>query len=196
LFKATTNFTRKTKKWNVDVFGNIFNRKKRVIERINGAQKALANHPNDFLVQLEKNLIEVYAFIRRQEEEYWALKSRLNWTMHGDKNTTFFHVTTMIRRQRSKIRSIKNSIGEWITDMEEVQKHILDGFSRLFTTELEFSTSSLDVSSFTHIFLSEEEKTKLCIEVIDMEIKESLWALKPFKAPGVDGFHAGFYLSI
>ena len=37
LFKAITNFTRKTKKWNVDVFGNIFNRKKRVIARINGA---------------------------------------------------------------------------------------------------------------------------------------------------------------
>ena len=113
--------------------------------------------------------------------------------MHGDKNTTFFHVTTMIRRQRNKIRSIKNSVGECITDMKEVKNHILDGFSKLFTTELEFSTSTLDVSCFSHSFLSEEEKTKLCTEVTDEEIKTSLWAFKPFKAPGADGFHAGFY---
>lgn len=68
LSEAITNFTRKAKQWNVDVFGNIFNRKKRVIARLNGAQKALANHPNEFLVQLEKDLIEEYALIRRQEE--------------------------------------------------------------------------------------------------------------------------------
>lgn len=190
--EAITNFTSKVKKWNVDVLGNIFSRKKRVIARINGAQKALANHPNEFLVQLEKDLIEEYDLIRRQEEEFWALKSRLNWTMYGDKNTTFFHVTTMIRRQRNKIRSIMNSVGEWITDVEEVKNHILAGFSRLFTTELEFSTSMSNVSSFTHSHLSDEEKDKLCTEVTGEEIKTSLWSLKPFKAPGADGFHAGF----
>lgn len=25
------------------------------------------------------------------------------------------------------------------------------------------------------------------------EVRASLWALKPFKAPGADGLHAGFY---
>ena len=113
--------------------------------------------------------------------------------MRGDKNTAFFHVTTMIRRQRNKIRSIKNSIGEWITNMEVVKNHTLDGFSRLFTTELKFSTSTSDVSCFSHSFLSKEEKTNLCTKVTDEEIKTSLWAHKPFKAPGVDDFHAGFY---
>lgn len=68
LSNAITNFTRKAKQWNVDVFGNIFNRKKRVIARLNGAQETLANHLNEFLVQLEKDLIEEYALIRRQEE--------------------------------------------------------------------------------------------------------------------------------
>ena len=48
LSEAITNFTKKAKKWNADVFGNIFNRKKRVIARINGAQKALTNNPNEF----------------------------------------------------------------------------------------------------------------------------------------------------
>jgi len=55
-----------------------------VLARLNGTQKALANNPNDFLVQLERKLIEEYFLIRLQEVEYWALKSRLNWAVYGD----------------------------------------------------------------------------------------------------------------
>ena len=57
------------------MFGNIFGRKKRVLARLNGAQKALSNGPNHFLIQLEKSLIEEYNLIMQQEDEYWALKS-------------------------------------------------------------------------------------------------------------------------
>ena len=66
------------KQWNRSVFGNIFARKKRVLARINGAQKALSNGPSHFLIQLEKSLIDEYNLIMQQEEEYWALKSHLN----------------------------------------------------------------------------------------------------------------------
>ena len=41
LLEATLNFTIKAKKWNVDMFGNVFIKKKRVLARINGAQKTL-----------------------------------------------------------------------------------------------------------------------------------------------------------
>ena len=30
-------------------------------------------------------------------------------------------------------------------------------------------------------------------EVVDEDVRSGLWALKPFKAPGPDGIHAGFY---
>lgn len=49
------NFTVRAKRWNSDVFGNVFMRKKMVLARINETQKALANSPNEFLIQLEKN---------------------------------------------------------------------------------------------------------------------------------------------
>ena len=29
--------------------------------------------------------------------------------------------------------------------------------------------------------------------VTEKEVKEGLWNMKPFKAPGPDGMHAGFY---
>ena len=52
------------------MFGNLFARKRRTLARLNGAQKALAENPNDFLLDLEKKLIEEYSLILLQEEEY------------------------------------------------------------------------------------------------------------------------------
>ena len=63
-------FTRKDKHWNVNVFGNLFARKRKVLARLNGAKKALVNNPSDSLIQLEKQLIEDYNLIMLQEEEY------------------------------------------------------------------------------------------------------------------------------
>lgn len=111
---AIKNFIAFAKQWNKNQFGNIFGRKKRVLARINGTQKALLNGPSQFLIQLEKELIAEYNLILQQEEEYWALKSRINWAANGDRNTAFFNVSTLVKRHRNKIRSIKNSVGEWI----------------------------------------------------------------------------------
>ena len=67
-------FTSRATHWNKTVFGNLFARKRRLLARINGTQKALSNGLNQFLVQLEQDLIKEYADIRLQEEEYWAFK--------------------------------------------------------------------------------------------------------------------------
>lgn len=104
---AITNFTRKVKRWNVKVFGNLFIRKKRGLARLNRTQEVLVRNPNDFLVHLEKQLIEEFNLIMLQEEKFRALKSRLNWAAFGDRNTSFFHTSTMVRRHRNKIRNIK-----------------------------------------------------------------------------------------
>lgn len=101
-------------------------------QRLNGAQKALANNLNDFLIQLEKKLIEEYSLIMLQEEEFWALKSRLNWAAFGDRNTSFFHVSTVVRRHKNRTRCIKDAMGEWIFDKEEIKILIRNSFLKLF----------------------------------------------------------------
>ena len=40
--RTSLNFTTRVKEWNYEVFGNLFARKKRVLARLNGVQKALA----------------------------------------------------------------------------------------------------------------------------------------------------------
>ena len=190
---ATEEFTRNVKKWNVEVSGNLFAQKRRVLARLNGTQKALANNPSESRIRLEKDLMDEYSSILLQEEEYWALKSRINVVAFGDRNTSYFHVTTMVRRQRNKIKCLKNSVGEWIVDTDVVKKHILMGFEKLYTTELSLSQRQSPISGLSCCFLSKEESAWVGREVVEEDVKNGLWSLKPFKAQGADGLHAGFY---
>ena len=62
LQESIMDFVGKAKHCNYNVFGNLFAKKKRVLARINGTQKALASRPSDFLLNLEKQLIEEYFY--------------------------------------------------------------------------------------------------------------------------------------
>ena len=193
LLPAISDFTVKVKKWNIAVFGNLFNRKRRVLARLGGAQKAIACHPSDDLLRLEKTLIEEHASIMLQEEEFWALKSRLNAATFGDRNTSFFHITTVVRRQKNKIRCLMDGNGEWIYDENKVKEHIQYEFTKLYTSGLSVAYLFSPVSNFSCCKLSDVEMMRVGREVSDEEIREALWSLKAFNAPGPDGLHAGFF---
>lgn len=79
LVNAINCFTKKAKEWNKNQFGNFFTRKRNLMSRLNGIQRALALRPSDFLVKLENELLRELDLVLRQEEESWALKSWVNW---------------------------------------------------------------------------------------------------------------------
>ena len=99
----------------------------------------------------------------------------------------------MVRRHRNKIKSIKNSLGEWIIEEDEVQNFILAGYREIYEMGQSFSSRDLEIENFSYSFLSTEEKEILNKIVTEEEIRRGLWALKPFKAPGADGLHAEFF---
>ena len=193
LSSAIFDFSKKAQKWNSEIFGNLFARKRRVLARLGGVQKAIANNPSESLLRLEKQLIEEHALIMLQEEEFWALKSRLNVATFGDCNTSFFHITTVVRRQRNKIRSLVNGVGECIQDEKGIRELIQSGFIKLYSSKLNVVFLKSPNTEFSCCVLSEEDRCCLERVVDDEEIRDALWAFKPFKAPGRDGLHAGFF---
>ena len=174
-------------------FLEIFLQERGVLARLNGTQKSLVENPRESLVRLEKQFIDEYSSILLQEEKYWALKSRINAAAFRDRNTSYFHVTTVVRRQRNKIRCMKDGSREWIVEEEAVKEHILRRFKKLYSTGMCISHRSSPISEFSCCFLSEEEKEWIGREVVDEDVRNGLWALKPFKAPGPNGLHAGFF---
>ena len=74
--------------------------------RLLGIPKALASSPNSFLINLQDQLVEDYNQILQLEKEIWAMKAKMNWTILGERNTAFFHLSTLHRRSKNKITSI------------------------------------------------------------------------------------------
>ena len=70
---AIKDFTSKVTLWNRQCFGNLFHRKKRLIARLNGLQKAIALHPTETLLRLDSELSLQYQNLLSQEEDFWAL---------------------------------------------------------------------------------------------------------------------------
>lgn len=100
---AIKQFISKAKVWNKDHFGNIFLKKKLLKAWLKGIQVALTSKPSDFLVDLEKRLLGEYANISKIEEEFWAMKSRINLLVQGDKNMTFFHTFVLVRKRQNEL---------------------------------------------------------------------------------------------
>ena len=190
---AIENFAKDATNWNKQQFGNIFTRKKILMARLNGIQRAVSVRPSSFLLNLQKELLKEFETVLSQEEELWALKSGVNWLIQGDRNTAFYHVSTLVRRKRNQIRAIKNYMGEWISDENEVKEFMRRGFSDVYTSSLCLVPRQPPSVSQWQIRLSNEDRDSISGGVTEEEIKTALWSLKAFKAPGPDGLHAGFY---
>ncbi|XP_075633970.1 uncharacterized protein LOC142606522 [Castanea sativa] len=72
--------------------------------------------------------------VLNQEEEIWALKSRVNWMVQGDRNIAFYHVSTLVRRKRNRIMAIRNAVGEWIYEENAIKEFIRSGFNWVYTS--------------------------------------------------------------
>ena len=71
--------------------------------------------------------------------------------------------------------------------------YIKEGFSKLFTTTLDHTPYYSPHPSLWQVVLPEKDKLNLSMPLSEIEIKEGLWALKPYKAPGPNGFYAEFF---
>lgn len=61
-------------------------------------------------------------------------KSRVKWQHAGDANTTFFHQSTLQKRQQNKIVTIKNGSGERMENHNQIRRNVKDYFKSLFDT--------------------------------------------------------------
>ena len=193
LSASIEKFTSEATQWNKNQFGNIFEKKRRLMTQLNGIQRSIASNPTSPLIDLENQLQKDLEIVLDQEAELWALKSRVNWMVLGDRNTSFFHVSTLARRKRNMINAIKNDIGDWITEEREVINYFREGFMKLYATSQVKAKWNNDKWTRWQIRLTEEEKNSLDSPISDEEITTALWSLKAFKTPGPDGLHAGFF---
>ncbi|KAM1032357.1 hypothetical protein ACFX2C_036031 [Malus domestica] len=177
--------------WNHNVFGCIFQKKRRLLARICGIQKALCDRHVPYLFALENQLAKEYSTILEQEELFWLQKSRNTWLREGDKNTKFFHLSAVVRRRKNKLEGLNNSEGVWTDGKENLKSIVVNYFKDLFS----FRITTTNMESLPHLFpcLSGDDLAVLNGEVTDDEIKDCMFSIGGLKAPGPDGIPARFY---
>ncbi|CAN1146333.1 hypothetical protein LINPERHAP2_LOCUS15186 [Linum perenne] len=126
------NLTPKLKKWNKDVFGNIFRRKKLLEDRLEALELQQATTFSDDTrveelaaqVELERVLWE--------EELTWIQKARSKWVIDADRNTSYYHKSTLRRRAFNRISRLKNEKGVWVEEDDTLMRMAVSFFADLY----------------------------------------------------------------
>ncbi|XP_038972547.1 uncharacterized protein LOC120104815 [Phoenix dactylifera] len=181
------------RRWNRVEVGNIFRRIEELEEAIANMQLREASGGGLSHVELSelRSFLSMHDALLSQQEIFWRQKSRVQWIQEGDRNTKFFHQSTLIRRQRNRIRSIRDEDGQAIEDPIMICRV----FEQFFRTRWTERTGS---GIFTELPLSpegvsDEDSLALIRPVSGREIQEAVWSLEGDKAPGPDGFPPVFF---
>lgn len=181
---AISSLTKKIQDWNRNVFGNINKRKRDLIRRLNGIDKANPEWTNTFLNQLQEVLWKDYERILLQEEN--------KWIQFGDKNTKFFHTSTQVKKKRNKIKALKDDSGNWISEKEVLKTMVTNVFRDLYSKN---DQAFLVFFLLRGLFPKTNPMSLMSFEakVTYEEIKDVFFRMGALKAPGPDGFHAMFF---
>ncbi|CAL9216766.1 unnamed protein product, partial [Arabidopsis halleri] len=145
----------------------------------------IPNQPliDSFKAELEK--------LYKQEELFLRQRSRVQWLHSGDKNSNFFHSVTRGRRALNKLSVIESTSGESFYEEEHISKAFSDYYQEIFSTN-----SSADfqvVSEALQPLITQEMNSNLISIPEKAEIRAAVFDIHSDKAPGPDGFSAGFY---
>lgn len=113
--------------------------------------------------------------------------------IQGDRNTSFYHVSTLVRRKKNQIMAIKDAVGDWIHEEDEIKDFIRSGFTKIYSTSLSCVPKIDPTISSWQSRLTDLERESISGSTFEEEIRVVVWSLKPFKALSPDGLHAGFF---
>ncbi|KAK4264274.1 hypothetical protein QN277_025477 [Acacia crassicarpa] len=179
------------KEWNREVFGLVEKRKADLLARINGIQKSKSYPFSNFLYNLERQLQRELEEVLRAEEFKWFQKSRTTWVSKCDRNTRFYHLSTNIQRKRSRIIALKDGSGNWVEDEDTLKSLVVTHFKQIYQEEV--VTDCNLITNFSFPTVLDDRLQNLGLVLSDEEIKQALFSMGPFKAPGDDRFPPVFF---
>eukprot|EP00253_Pinus_taeda_P032924 PITA_32924 len=122
LQKRLKHIKLRLKDWNKNEHGNIFEAKKVVEGKMQELNQALITNgfdetKNDKATKCNQDW---YNFCK-QEEIFWRQKSRVQWLKEGERNTRFFHRSTMANKVHNIISVIKDEGGNLHNSHAEIE---------------------------------------------------------------------------
>ena len=177
--------------FNQEVFGSIFRKKRQVERKLKGVQNFLDRVESLHHVLLEKQLQNEFNHILFQEEMNWYQKSRKQWVKFSDRNSSFFHAQTIIRRKRNRIHRLQLPNGIWSNDDSILQNEAQRYFKNLFSNI--HHRHNQPFLEGNHPTTDYNSKKILTDSITKAEVFATLNSMKPYKDPGPDVFQCSFF---
>eukprot|EP00253_Pinus_taeda_P029800 PITA_29800 len=195
LQKKLKNIKLRLKDWNKTVFGNIFQEKAIIEQKLEQIHKdGVAGCRDEEACEQEKELTQQWHNRCKQEESLWKQKSRILWLKEGEKNTKFFHRSAMDYRSANKILELKNSEGEILRNHNEISALLLDHFGRIAQEpRINREAAIQEITNAIPKSITEEQNWALRKTITMEEVEEAVRNMPSDKAPGLDGFTINFY---
>ncbi|XP_028095882.1 uncharacterized protein LOC114295781 [Camellia sinensis] len=122
----------------------------------------------------------------RELIQLWCVSAMVKGLRMGDKSNI----------NKGKIRSVVMEDGTRSTKSTDIHDTFVQFYTKLFGTPILGQYNSLErIQSLVNKKVSNSQSILLAKPISDVEIKEVFWSLKANKAPGPDGYSAGFFKS-
>eukprot|EP00253_Pinus_taeda_P012157 PITA_12157 len=176
------------KKWNKDNFGNIFKEKESILQELKSIQQRLIlEGRTEELAHKEQEMESKLQEQEQQEEVLWRQKSRIRWLKEGEKNTKFFHRTTVQRRMHNQISQVINAQGDKLETQEDIEKEFLHYFKEMSQEpNLNRDEAINNITRNIPRLVSEEQNSLLLKPIRVQEVESAAKSLKAGKAPGLN----------
>eukprot|EP00253_Pinus_taeda_P004033 PITA_04033 len=129
-----------------------------------------------------------------QEEIFWRKKSRVQWIREGEKNTKFFHKSTLDHRGHNKISKLKYFQWKELVSHKEMESILVQHFLSIAKEPL------LDRPQFINNFtkyipklVTREDNHNLNRPMSEYEVSEVINEMKNGNFFGLDGFSVDFF---
>ncbi|XP_074319503.1 uncharacterized protein LOC141656489 [Silene latifolia] len=181
------------KKLNTTCFSDIENSTtiaSRVLEEI---QEKLVDNPGDTdLIQQELDLsVELKGLINARDS-FLTQKAKLQWSLEGDLNTSYFHRAIKKKIMLNKVFQIEDMQGVLCTEGATIQTPFLAYYQKLLGTQN--STDPVNVAVVRRgPCCSEDHWSILAKPVTCSEVKACFFSIPSCKSPGPDGYNSKFY---
>lgn len=174
--------------WERDVFGSV---KKTLANLRCDLEAERARSIGSGPSRYEKQLMSRISELLSREEVMEKQRSRVEWLKDGDRNTSFFQAKSTARAKRNAITSLSREDGSVAATQEEIEGVATEFYANLFAAQDNLSPNLI----IEHVprKISEEMNERLTRPYTATEVERALQMMKANKAPGPDGFTAGFY---
>ncbi|MBA0550897.1 hypothetical protein Golob_021807, partial [Gossypium lobatum] len=141
--------------------------------------------------RLQDRELELWQKIKdvlKHEELLWFQKSRTEWLTSGDRNTRYFYSRIMASRKKIRLKVLKLKMRNGVLMRSSFNNMWWIFFKDPYSMDYSISGVYPYRRRFPLILLT--EKVNLLSRIGDEEICKTVSAMAPWKALGVNGFHA------